>query len=145
MLLIIEDNTLEGQLLGIMLQQQCLPSGEPLRYTIMPTGADALAWLNHQPQGSVKAIILDRHLKQREDGLTLIPQLRAALALAENSVIIVRSIADDPQSVADAQRAQADAFVSKSRRVSTARLLELLDQLWQPPASAPRPWIAITT
>lgn len=144
MILIIEDNALEAQLLGIMLRHQLLPSGQPLRYALMADGSHAMAWLAEQPARSVTAVILDRHLKQQEDGLALIPLLRASTALAGNAAIVIRSIADDPQSVSDAKAAQADAFVSKSRRVSTGRLLEVLLRLWQDPEPGARPWLAIT-
>lgn len=145
MILIIEDDTLEAQVLGIMLRQQYFVIGEPLVYIIMTSGSDALEWLRHQVPQSVTAVILDRHLKHREDGLNLIALLRSSPALTKNSAIIVRSIADDPQSVAAAYNAQADGFISKSRRVSTKQLLNLLDQLWQFPQEASRPWIAIIT
>lgn len=144
MILIIEDNALEAQLLGIMLRHQILPSGHPIVYALLPDGRQAMQWLAEQPASSVTAVILDRHLKHQEDGLALIPELRASPALALNAAIIIRSIADDPRSISEAKAAQADAFVSKSRRVSTGRLLDVLIQLWQQPEHSARTWTAIT-
>ena len=144
MILIIDDDNLEAQVLAIMLRQQYRVSGESLEYIVMTTGSDALEWLRGQLPQSVTAVILDRHLKHREDGLNLIVQLRGSDALTNNSAIIVRSIADDPDSIAAAYNAQADGFISKSRRVSTKKLLDLLDNLWQYPQRSSRPWIAIT-
>ena len=104
--LIVEDSPQMAANLEI-----ALSTLETMEVRVAGSGAEALRWLEAQPDGGVAAVVTDLDMP-RVDGFELIERLRSNLRFA-STPIIVSSGSTDPDSPVRAMRLGADAYFTK--------------------------------